>query len=79
MRGWKQKRHIYVIGNWNKLMYTRIARREAWLIWIEKIVFRKVLKNSIENSFFKQVYNYSELVCFIFCGQGISYIICSPK
>ena len=50
---WKQKNNIYFIKNWNKLSHTRIARHEAWLIWIRQIVVHQVLKNSIKNGFFK--------------------------
>ena len=41
------------MGNLNKLMYTEIARHEAWLIWIKQFVFDEVLKNLIKNEFCK--------------------------
>ena len=47
------KRGIYFMGNWIKLMYARIVRCEAWLIWIKQFVYRQVLKNFVENNFFK--------------------------
>ena len=45
---------LYFMGNWNKLMYTRIARYEAWLIWIKQFVCHQALKNCIKNDFFKK-------------------------
>ena len=43
------------MGNLNKLMYTKIARHEAWLIWIKQFVFDEVLKSCIKNEFCKMV------------------------
>ena len=42
------------MGNWNKLMYTRTARHEAWLIWIKRFFCQQALKNCIKNDFFKK-------------------------
>ena len=42
------------MGNWNKLMYTRIAWHESWLIWIKQFVYYQMLKNCVKNDFFKK-------------------------
>ena len=48
---------------------------KSWKILL-KMVFSKFFPQIVRG---KQIHNYSEFVCFLFCGQGISYITCSPK
>ena len=74
---------IYFIDKGNKLMCARIVRHEAWLIWIKRNCFPSSVEKFHQKWFFqnvchkqvrrKQVYNYSEFVCFLFCGKGTSY------
>ena len=45
---------MYFMGNWNKLMYTRIARHEVWLIWSKQNIFHQGLKNCIKRDLLKR-------------------------
>ena len=49
------KRGIYFMGNWKKLIYTRIANHEAWMIWIKQFVYHQVLRNCVKKIFSKSL------------------------